>query len=72
MQAAGASRSPEPHYGTHAAQAAVAELSQWVKDQLGRGSVSSQPSVPTFQSAVESLQQSSNVSHQLVCTVSCA
>ncbi|KAL0055837.1 hypothetical protein WJX82_004897 [Trebouxia sp. C0006] len=60
LTTAGASTSPEPHYGTHAAQAAVAELSQWVNNQLGRGSVSSQPSESTFQSALDSLQQSMN------------
>lgn len=53
----------EPHFGSHAAAAAAAQLSQWLATQLNSLSGSSQGSYsPTLKSAVEDLQQRLSVS----------
>ncbi|KAL3139585.1 hypothetical protein ABBQ38_003904 [Trebouxia sp. C0009 RCD-2024] len=50
----------EPHYGSHAASAAAAQLSHSLSAQLTSLSGSSQSSTPSFRSTVDSLQQTIN------------
>lgn len=64
-QASGASRALEPHYGTHAAQAAVAQLSLWINSQLGQLSGSSQPSTSTSQQGMSVSDRSLHLVHHV-------
>lgn len=53
----------EPHFGSHAAAAAVAQLSQWLTTQLTSLSGSSQAQyTPSLKSTVDALQQRLSVS----------
>lgn len=63
----------EPHFGSHAAAAAAAQLSQWLATQLSSLSGSSQGlSTPSLKSAVQDLQQRLSVSVDLEIQGLCA